>query len=76
MYHCLLASWHFGAKSPRDELLNGEIFYSSKESQITVEQWRRHHDAVGRHLSPGYWSPALQTPSPFPQPLDQGATMQ
>ena len=24
----------------RDELLNGEIFYSLKEAQIVIEQWR------------------------------------
>ena len=26
----------------RDELLNGEIFYSLKEAQIVIEQWRKH----------------------------------
>jgi transposase InsO family protein len=26
----------------RDELLNGEIFYSLKEAQIIVEQWRKY----------------------------------
>ena len=26
----------------RDELLNGEIFYSLKEPQIVIEQWRKH----------------------------------
>ena len=32
----------FIAAELRDELLNGEIFYSLKESQIVIEQWRRH----------------------------------
>ena len=27
----------------RDELLNGEIFYSLKEAQVVTEQWRHHH---------------------------------
>jgi hypothetical protein len=33
-------------KSPterlRDELLDGEIFYTLKEAQIVIESWRRH----------------------------------
>jgi transposase InsO family protein len=28
----------------RDELLNGEIFYSLKEAQIVIEQWRQHYN--------------------------------
>ncbi len=27
----------------RDELLNGEIFYTHKEARIVIEQWRRHY---------------------------------
>jgi putative transposase len=27
----------------RDELLNGEVFYTLKEAQIIIEQWRKHH---------------------------------
>jgi transposase InsO family protein len=30
----------------RDELLNGEIFYSLKEAQIVIEQWRRHYNTI------------------------------
>jgi putative transposase len=26
----------------RDELLNGEIFYTLREAQIVIESWRRH----------------------------------
>ncbi len=26
----------------RDELLNGEIFYTLKEAKVLIEQWRRH----------------------------------
>ena len=26
----------------RDELLDGEIFYSLREAQIVIESWRRH----------------------------------
>jgi len=42
----------------RDELLNGEIFYTLKEAQIVVESWRRHYNAVRPHASLGYKPPA------------------
>ena len=32
----------------RDELLNGEIFYSLKEAQVVIEQWRRHYNTIHR----------------------------
>ncbi len=45
----------------RDELLNGEIFYTLKEAQILIEWWRNHYNAVRPHSSIGYRSPAPQT---------------
>jgi transposase InsO family protein len=33
----------------RDELLNDEIFYSLKEAQIVIEQWRRHYNTIRPH---------------------------
>jgi transposase InsO family protein len=42
----------------RDELLNGEIFYSLKEAQIIIEGWRQHYNAVRPHASLGYRPPA------------------
>jgi len=30
----------------RDELLDGEIFYSLAEAKIVIESWRRHYNAV------------------------------
>lgn len=42
----------------RDELLNGEIFYSLCEAQIVIENWRRHYNAVRPHQSLGYKPPA------------------
>jgi transposase InsO family protein len=30
----------------RDECLNGEIFYSLKEAQVVIEQWRVHYNLV------------------------------
>jgi putative transposase len=42
----------------RDELLNGEIFYSLREAQIIIESWRRHYNAIRPHASLGYRAPA------------------
>ncbi len=42
----------------RDELLDGEIFYSLREAQIVIESWRRHYNAVRPHASLGYRAPA------------------
>ena len=33
----------------RDELLNGEIFYTLKEAQILIERWRREYNTVRPH---------------------------
>ena len=58
----------------RDECLNGEIFYSLKEAQVVIEQWRveyntrRPHSALGyRPPVPAAYSP-LVTPGPVLQP--------
>ena len=45
----------------RDELLNGEIFYTLKETQVLIEAWRRHYNAVRPHGSLGYRPPAPET---------------
>jgi len=45
----------------RDELLNGEIFYTLREAQIIIERWRRHYNEVRPHSSLGYKPPAPQT---------------
>src|SRR5271169_2966412 len=42
----------------RDELLNGEIFYSLREAQVVIEQWRRHYNTIRPHSSLGYRPPA------------------
>lgn len=42
----------------RDELLNGEIFYTLKEAQIMIEAWRRHYNTIRPHSSLGYRPPA------------------
>ena len=42
----------------RDELLNGEIFYTLKEAKIVIEGWRQHYNKVRPHSSLGYRPPA------------------
>jgi transposase InsO family protein len=42
----------------RDELLDGEIFYTLKEAKIVIESWRRHYNPVWPHTSLGYRAPA------------------
>jgi transposase InsO family protein len=42
----------------RDELLNGEVFYTLAEAKIVIEQWRRHYNTVRPHSSLGYKPPA------------------
>ena len=44
--------------SLRDELLNGEIFYSMVEAKAIIEQWRKHYNEVRPHSSLGYKPPA------------------
>jgi putative transposase len=48
----------------RDELLNGEIFYSLREARVVIEQWRRHYNAVRPHSSLGYRPPAPEVVIP------------
>jgi len=42
----------------RDELLNGEIFYTLGEATIVIEQWRKYYNTVRPHSSLGYRPPA------------------
>jgi len=60
----------------RDELLNGEIFYSLKEAQVLIEQWRVHYNTVRPHSSLGYRPPAPQTFAPLLSHLDGTTAMQ
>ncbi len=45
----------------RDELLNGEIFYSLREAQILIERWRHHYNTVRPHSALGYRPPAPES---------------
>src|SRR5207237_3123818 len=64
----------------RDELLNGEIFYTLREAQIVIESWRHHYNTIRPHASIGYkpppapevfvpafaaWPAALRKPAPL-----------
>ena len=42
----------------RDELLNGEVFYTLKEAQVMIERWRHHYNHIRPHSSLGYKPPA------------------
>ena len=42
----------------RDECLNGETFYTLKEAQVILEQWRHHYNHIRPHSSLGYKPPA------------------
>ena len=55
----------------RDELLNGEIFYSLAEAKVVIESWRRHYNTARPHSSLSYRPPApqvLQWPASPPGP--------
>ena len=66
----------------RDELLDGEIFYSLREAQVVIESWRRHYNAVRPHASLGFRPPAPEVfvsafparPSGSPRPLAPAPT--
>ncbi|MEN3794880.1 IS3 family transposase, partial [Fulvimarina sp. MAC3] len=55
----------------RDELLNGEIFYSLAEAKVVIEKWRGHYNTARPHSSLGYRPPApeaVQWPAPLNGP--------
>ena len=53
----------------RDELLNGEIFYTLREAQVLVERWRQIYNRIRPHSALGYRPPApvvFQLAAPTP----------
>ena len=50
----------------RDELLNGEIFYTVNEAQVLVEMWRKEYNQVRPHSALGYKPPAPEAVVPLP----------
>jgi putative transposase len=59
----------------RDECLNGEIFYSLREAQVVIENWRVHYNTRRPHSALGYRPPAPVTFAP-PLALDGATNMQ
>jgi transposase InsO family protein len=52
----------------RDELLNGEIFYTLKEAQVLIQAWRQHYNTIRPHSSLGYRPPTPETKAPICNP--------
>jgi transposase InsO family protein len=54
----------------RDELLDGELFYTLREAQVLIEAWRRHYNAIRPHSRLGWRPPAPEVritgPGPWP----------
>ena len=48
----------------RDELLNGEIFYTLREAKVLIERWRQHYNTLRPHSALGYRPPAPETIAP------------
>ena len=42
----------------RDELLNGELFYTLREAKVLIERWRQYYNTRRPHSSLGYRPPA------------------
>jgi putative transposase len=47
----------------RDELLNGEIFYTVAEVRVLIERWREHYNRGRPHSALGYRPPAPEATS-------------
>ena len=50
----------------RDELLNGELFYTLQEARVIVEGWRQRYNTHRPHSALGYRPPAPETRSVAP----------
>jgi transposase InsO family protein len=48
----------------RDQLANGEIFYTLREAKVLLESWRWHYNHVRPHSSLGYKLPAPEANLP------------
>ena len=45
----------------RDELLNGEVFYTLKEAQVLIQRWRQGYNRLRPHSALGYRPPAPES---------------
>ncbi len=64
----------------RDELLNGEIFYSLREAKVIIESWRRHYNRSRPHSALDYKPPAPEVVlpkamQPWPAPQSDRAPL-
>jgi transposase InsO family protein len=50
----------------RDELLNGEIFFTLTEARVLIESWRNEYNTERPHSSLGYRPPAPETVAAAP----------
>ena len=50
----------------RDELLNGEIFYTLQEAKVLTGWWRQEYNHVRPHSALGYRTPAPEAIEPLP----------
>ena len=62
----------------RDELLDGEIFYTLEEARVIIENWRRYYNEIRPHSSLGYRPPAPRVlmparPAAQPEPASPAA---
>jgi transposase InsO family protein len=48
----------------RDELLNGEVFYTLKEAQVLIERWRQEYNTFRPHSALKYKPPAPEATQP------------
>lgn len=48
----------------RDNLLDGEIFYSLQEAKVVVGEWVKHYNHERLHSALGYRPPAPQVQIP------------
>ena len=57
----------------RDELLDGELFYTLNEAKVIIGRWRKEYNTIRPHSSLGYRPPAPEAILPIPPPF---ATLQ
>jgi transposase InsO family protein len=50
----------------RDELLDGEIFYTLQEAKVLIERWRQEYNTIRPHSALGYRPPAPEAWLPSP----------
>ena len=60
----------------RDECLNGEIFYSLREAQVVIEQWRHHYNTRRLYSALTYRPPAAVTIRSVPIIVENSRTRQ